>query len=557
VDEVRARFPWRQALGAAGAYLLVSIAYFTPAVLPHFGRSVIGSGRDPQLFVWSLAWWPHAVLHGQNPFVTHVLWAPLGSNLAWTTAVPGIAFPLTPVTLAAGPVAAYNTAAVLLPALAAWTAFLLCRHVTRSFWPSLAGGYLFGFSSFVVAQELGHLHMTSVFLVPLVALVILRSLEGELGAGGLVGRLGPLLALQLALSTEVAFTLVVCLAAGLILGAATVPAARRRILASLLPIAASGAVAAVLAGPLLYYAATDYPGVVTPTGSNQVDALTLAFPTGLTAAGGSLGTHFVPSVAHSTAEDGQYLGLALLAIVALFAATRWRRPGSRFLVLAFGLTAVATLGAELRVRGQDLIPLPWRLVRGLPLFDNVIPGRFSLYLSFVAALIAALWAASPGVSRALRIVLTTAAVVALAPALWRGFWHEHPPDPAFFAARLDRSCLQRGDNVLLLPPPSRNAGLIWQAKSDFRFRLADGGLNDDVPDALPHRATMLSVIDADVPAGGAKELLAAAYAQDVDAILVDSADGRPWTAALDPVLHGRRIGGMSLYRLDGAPCRQT
>ena len=36
------------------------------------------------------------------------------------------------------------------------------------------------------AQELGHLHMTSVFLVPLAALVVLRFLEGELGARGLV-----------------------------------------------------------------------------------------------------------------------------------------------------------------------------------------------------------------------------------------------------------------------------------------------------------------------------------------------------------------------------------
>src|SRR5262249_7705995 len=154
----------------------------------------------------------HSVLHGQNPFVTHALWAPHGSNLVWTTAVPGLALLLAPVTLAAGAVAAYNTAAVLLPALAAWTAFILCPHITQSFWPSLAGGYLFGFSSYLLGQELGHLHLTSVFLVPLAALVVLRFLEGELGAGGLVLRLGPLLALQLAFSTEVLFTLTLALA---------------------------------------------------------------------------------------------------------------------------------------------------------------------------------------------------------------------------------------------------------------------------------------------------------------------------------------------------------
>ena len=52
----------------------------------------------------------------------------------------GLAVVLAPVTLLFGPVVAYNLAAVLLPALAAWTAFLLCQHVTGTFWPSVAGG---------------------------------------------------------------------------------------------------------------------------------------------------------------------------------------------------------------------------------------------------------------------------------------------------------------------------------------------------------------------------------------------------------------------------------
>jgi hypothetical protein len=41
---------------------------------------------------------------------------------------------------------------ILAPPSPLWTAYLLCRHVTRSSWASLAGGYLFGFSSY----ELGH-----------------------------------------------------------------------------------------------------------------------------------------------------------------------------------------------------------------------------------------------------------------------------------------------------------------------------------------------------------------------------------------------------------------
>jgi len=546
-----------QAIGAGGAYLAVSLAYFAIPVLAHFRRDLVGTGSDPQLFVWSLGWWPHAVLHGHNPFVTPVLWAPHGSNLVWTTSIPSLALLLAPVTLASGAVAAYNTAAVLLPALAAWTAFLLCRHVTQRFWPSLAGGYLFGFSSYMLGQELGHLHMTSVFLVPLAALVVLRFLEGELGGGGLVVRLGPLLALQLLFSTEVAFTLTLCLVSGVVLGVAVVPSARRRIGALLLPLAAAYGVAALITAPFLYYAFSDYQGVITPATHNPADLVTFAFPTGTTAIGGSLAGHFDPSVQHVSAEDGQYLGIPLLAVVVLFAVRRRRRPGSRFLVLALGLATLATLGSELRIRGHDLFPLPWRLVRDVPLFDNVIPGRFALYVALVAALIAAVWAASPETSRSFRIGLTAAAVLAVAPAPWRGYWHEHPSRPQFFAAKLDRRCLTPGDSVLVLPPPFRNSALLWQAESGFRFGLADGALNDAVPDDLAHRATMLHLIDNDVPPDDARDVIAAALAQGANAILVDPVGGEQWTSVLDPVLRGRQIGGMTLYRLDGVRCRQT
>ena len=59
-----------------------------------------------------------------------------------------------------------------MPALAAWTAFLLCRRLTRSSWASLAGGYLFGFSTYVLAAELTHIFSAAVFLVPVAALLV-------------------------------------------------------------------------------------------------------------------------------------------------------------------------------------------------------------------------------------------------------------------------------------------------------------------------------------------------------------------------------------------------
>ena len=75
----------------------------------------------------------------------------------------------------------------------------------------------------------GHLNLTSVFLIPLIALVIMRFLNEELTGLELMLRLGPLLAAQLLFSTEVTFTLTLALAVVLLLCAVLVQSRRRRL----------------------------------------------------------------------------------------------------------------------------------------------------------------------------------------------------------------------------------------------------------------------------------------------------------------------------------------
>src|SRR5207249_170397 len=116
------------------------------------------------------------------------------------------------------------------------------------------GGYLFGFSSFVLGhQTQGHPNLTGAFLLPLIALAVVRYVEGGLSARGLVWRLGVLLALQLWLSTEIALTLTLVLALALLLTAWLVRDARTRLRSSLAPIAAGYVLGGVLAAPLLVY----------------------------------------------------------------------------------------------------------------------------------------------------------------------------------------------------------------------------------------------------------------------------------------------------------------
>ena len=150
-----------------------------------------GLYTDPQIFIWSFAWWPHAILHGLNPFVTHAIWAPGGFDLAWATSVPGLALVFAPITLVFGATFAYNVASRPdartrgldgVPPLPAFDG--------GAIWPSLAGGYIFGFSSYLMAAELTHIHTAAVFLVPVAALLVVRFVQGELTRRGLAVRMG-------------------------------------------------------------------------------------------------------------------------------------------------------------------------------------------------------------------------------------------------------------------------------------------------------------------------------------------------------------------------------
>ena len=120
MERVRRLLDGRRGGTAFGLYLLVAFLFLAIPVLDHPERDFVGGlFTDPQIFIWSFAWWPHAILHGTNPIVTHAIFAPDGFNLAWATSVPLLAAVLAPLTLLFGPVLAYNVASVLMPALAA------------------------------------------------------------------------------------------------------------------------------------------------------------------------------------------------------------------------------------------------------------------------------------------------------------------------------------------------------------------------------------------------------------------------------------------------------
>jgi len=461
-------------------YAAISFLYFGWRLLPHPGRYLVGgpNQRDPEIFIWSFAWWPHAIGHFTNPFVTHVIYAPTGINLMWTTAVPGLALAFSPVTVLFGPDVGYNVAALLLPALAAWCAYRLCRYLTGSLWASLVGGYLFGFSSYVLGHQVaGHLNLTSVFVLPLVALALVRYVRGELGARGLAWRLGLLLAFQLMTSTEVLLTLTLMLALGLVLGLVFLRDERGRLLASLVPIGAGYVLAGIVTSPFLYYLHEGYtPSTYADPLFFSADLANLVLPTRLIAIGGPSLTGTTAHLAGNLNEQDFYLGLPLLAVLLVFALRVRRSAAARFLVAAFALVTLVALGQKLHVDGHRLFWLPWSLVAEKPLVNNILPARFALYAWLIAAVVTALWTSSQRGSLARSVVLPVLAVAALVPALQHADFRQRPERWAFFSDQLYKHCVPRGETLAVFPFGKWGDSLLWQAESGFWFRMAEGNM---------------------------------------------------------------------------------
>jgi hypothetical protein len=540
---------------AFAAYLLASFLFLGLPVVAHPERDVVGGlYTDPQIFVWSFAWWPHAIAHGLNPFYTHQIWAPGGFNLAWATSVPGLALVFAPLTLLFGPVLAYNAASILAPALAAWTAFLLARHLTRSAWPSLAAGWIFGFSAYVMAASLTHVFSAAVFLLPLAALVVLRFVEGETSRRALALQMGAILAAQMLISTEILFTLTLALVVTLALAALLVARVRPRLRRALVPLAGGYALAAVITAPFLYFVVSGH-GSHPPRGAQNfsADLLNFVLPTKATVGGwwtGNLAEHFPGN----DVERGAYIGIPLLAIVALFAWQRRRSPAGRLLVVVFVIALVTAMGPWLTVDGKQVLDWPWQGINVQPLFENSMPVRNAVYAVLAAAVMTALWAASSARPAWLRAVLPLLAIVSLLPNLSWNVWGRTPEVPSLFTTAAYKSCLGRGENVLLLPFGTLGDSMMWQVRSGFWFRIAGGYISPYPPASYTWLQGMRDIAtEKSPPDVGTNAVLQLVRANHVTAIVLDAKQQDLWGRFLSPFARPQAVGGTLIYRLRGSP----
>jgi hypothetical protein len=461
---------------AFAIYLALSLLFFGRGLVGHLTDRYLGIGTDPGLFIFFLEWWKYVFTHHVNPLFTYLQWAPSGSNLAWATCIPLFGITAIPLTSTLGPIATFNLLTLLCLPLAAWTAFLLCRYVSSSSWAALMGGYVFGFSPWMLAHLLGHLTVLMIFPVPLMVLVTLRRLNEEITARAYTISLTALVVAMFLCWPEAVATATLFGGIAIALTWLAAPPWRERVLGLILPTALAYVMSAIILSPYLYYFfAFGQPAF--PGGLRQVvsvRALNFLIPSAVNL----LGTLplFPTLLSGHIYEAGAYIALPILLIVVVYAREHWHQWHSRLLVNLLIIVAIASLGSTLYISGHTSIPLPWGILWRLPLVDKALPARFSVYGFLVLSIILSLWLSEGAVYPRARIIVACCVVLFTLPNLCSAFWVTPVDTPAFFQTGQYKSYIAPGDNVLILPYGEVGNSNIWQAATGFYFRMAGGYL---------------------------------------------------------------------------------
>jgi hypothetical protein len=472
---------WKRLWALTLYFAMTAILLASPLGSGRLRDSHVGLWKEATFFIWCLAWWPYAIAHHLNPFISKFIFAPTGLNLTWTPSVPLIALIAWPLTAALGPTAAYNVLCLICPALAAWTAFLLCRHLNGGFWPALLGGWVFGFSPFMIGQiNGGHLCLFAIFPLPLLVLVALMRLEDRISARAFTLWLCALMVAEFLIFTETFAT--ITLMGGLALVAGWLLARggpRHRIGALLVPVAQAYLGTAVLVSPYLYYLFAGYRAAPFHSAEKfSADLLNLVFPTRTTALWralplfGRVSSRFIPNVF----ECDAYVGLPLIIVAGWFAIQNRRTIAGWLCASLLLVTIVASAGPVLHVGGASHWQMPWRSIGDLPLLNQVLPIRLCPYLFLILAVMASMWLSNVGLPLAIRVGAAALIIASLWPRPLPSSLDHSAPMPAFFRDGTYRNYLHEGETVAMLPLDNAwNAGgMAWQAESGMYFRLATG-----------------------------------------------------------------------------------
>jgi hypothetical protein len=545
-----AHSPVVQGLAALAIYTTVWLLTGAHPIIRNVGDAHLTQvSMDPNFYTWCLRWWPYALGHAHNPLFSSMVSAPEGHSLAWVTTVPPIALVAAPATLLWGPIATFNVLTAIALPLSGWAAFIMCRRLTRQFVPSLVGGAVFGFSAYQMNHVVpGQLNLVYSLLLPILGYLIVRWYEESISTRAFVILAGVTMAVQFYLFVETFADLTALLAVSVIVAFAVAGSAGRPTVVRLTKqLAVAYGIAIVIALPYLAYALTIHPPKL--NAARALDLASLVVPRPSSA-------HSYPWLYHlalkpESVSAAGYVGIPLLLVVLVLAVTRWSSRLVRFLTCIVIFVFAASLGGELDVAGHRVIGLPWAPLWNLPIVRNAYPSRLMLFAYLALALATALCLARPAKQLWLRWllgVLVVAAIVQDAPPVGTS---AHSTVPKFITAGDYRKVLKPGEIVVVVSTVG-NAGMLWQADTNFYTRLAGGYINQ----ALAHRTDLPRPVQGLAAATPDRIAKFEAYVQQnkIGAILIDANHELQWIGIFKKIgLRPKLVGDVWVYPING--CR--
>jgi hypothetical protein len=466
----------------------------------------VGVFGDADEYTWFLAWVPYAIGHGLNPLGSTFANFPHGINLMWNTSLLLPSFLISPVTLIFGTAFSYNVLATAAPALSTTFAYMAFRRWTAPV-ASLAGALVFGFSSYMVAQSVGHLAQTFVMSAPLFLIVLDRLLVVQSSKPWLDGlMLGGLAWAQLVTGEEVlAVEAVAAVIALFVLVAINDRAIFPHVRYAARGLVVAGGSFLVLSLPFLAYQFFGPNRVQNAHVKNVYvnDLLNFVVPTNIDRFAPAFALHlsgeFRPQ---NGSEQDAYIGIPLLLFIILTLVIARRR---RVTWVAFSVAAgiaLLSMGPTLHVLGHTTtFELPDAWVQDLPLLRNLLPDRFASMMFLSAGWLVAIgfdelrrfklpvrasgWALA-GVGLVVLFPITSypAAASPTYTAFSAGLVCPHPAAGPQLSPR----------PVALVLPAMDEMGLRWQAESKFCYAMPSAtGMTGTNSGDIGHERLMLRV----------------------------------------------------------------
>jgi hypothetical protein len=459
---------------------------------------------------------------------------------------------MAPITYLWGPIVSYNVVAIASPALTAWSCYWLCRYITKARWASILAGTTYGFGTYEITKLFGDMHMFLIFFPPLAALCILRLIDGSKPKWAMTAALTVVLLAQMFTSPEVLFTMTVLAAVSILLAIALGSRELRLRIRAILPLVVLAYLITAVLSSWYIVALLQAPAYSTNLGPVDFPTSLLAFviPSPITWVGGSTFLHLTNRFAGNTVERVAYLGLPLIMIIGHFGYTQRKQRLTWFLSALLLVTVLWVLANPLYILGTATIWMPFALVQHLPGFDEAWPDRIGAYIELLAAIILALWLATPTKRVVVRWACALLAMVCVLPNL------VHPSkfnsstwtNPVFFKTNLYKRYIRPGEIVLPIEWGWQSESTVWQAEDHMYYRIAGVNFNVFLPSSWrTHTGWDLRMDTPSADDGpGLKRLI---IDHRVGALVVERSEARRWRkpvlgTGLQPTA---TVGGVTIY----------